>query len=404
MRSGLSISRFRDFRLRTKLGALVALAGIPILVLVAIQYQQTSSEITFAKSEQDGMLYISEGPMDLLYAVQRHRLLQAAVLNGETQYKEQLAAARADVEAGVQQLAALESAAGEWQTEELVQLVITRWNEVKGAENAGTAAALVAHNNMVEQALIPLIFQAATESNIYIDGNVTTLDTSLGILNDLVRASEASNRAAAYTLATGRNDTLPQGDVNESEANANIQAGETARESLGRWLKLAMAADRDFRDGLDVPLQNSNVEADRLGTRIDSALSSRGGFDREELVSLGLSAVVANESLFDAGNSLVDASLDARISDLRTSQLLVLALIAGAFAVSIAVAWLIAASITRPIERLAYIADQMSLGQLDIEIDVESKNEVGQLAESLRRMQASLKGAIERLRTRKAAA
>ncbi len=405
MRSGLSkLSRFQDFRLRTKLGALVALAGIPILVLVALQYQQTSTDISFASSEKDGMLYIGEGPMELLYDVQRHRLLQSAVMNGEPQFAEQLAQARADVENDLQKLAALDSAAGDWETADLVALVMTRWNEVKQAETAGSAAAIASHNNMVEQGIIPLIFQAATESNLYIDGHVTTLDTSIGVLNDLVRASEASNRAAAYALAAGRAESLPQGEVNEAEANAQLQAGETARESLSRWLKLAMAADSSFRAGLDTPLQSSNVEADRLATRINASLRSSAYFDSPELVTLGLNSVDSNKALFDAGSSLVSATLDTRTSDLRSSQVLVLALIAGAFAVSIAVAWLIAASITRPIERLAYIADQMSLGQLEIEIDVESKNEVGQLAESLRRMQASLKGAIERLRTRKSAA
>lgn len=46
----------------------------------------------------------------------------------------------------------------------------------------------------------------------------------------------------------------------------------------------------------------------------------------------------------------------------------------------------------------------MKLGELDVEIPVEGRDEVGQLAESLHRMQASLRAAIERLRARRAAA
>ena len=64
----------------------------------------------------------------------------------------------------------------------------------------------------------------------------------------------------------------------------------------------------------------------------------------------------------------------------------------------------IAASITRPISQLVEVADRISLGELDAEIDISGANEVGQLAESLRRMQTSLRSAIERLRTRRAAA
>ena len=55
-------------------------------------------------------------------------------------------------------------------------------------------------------------------------------------------------------------------------------------------------------------------------------------------------------------------------------------------------------------QHLAEVADRMSLGELDVDIDVDGTNEIGQLAESLRRMQASLRSAIERLRQRRAAA
>lgn len=403
MRSGTSrFARFRDFKLRTKLAVLVALAGIPILVLVALQYQQADTEISFAASEKAGNQYIDEGPMELLYDVQRHRLLQAAVLRGESSYAEALAQAAADVESDLARLATIDKSKSGWETADLVAGINSRWNEVKQSETAGPAAALAAHNNMVEQGIIPLIFKVATESNLYVDGHVTTLDTSIAIVNDLVRASEASSRAAAYTLISGR-DVLPQGDASVAEATAQLQAADTARQSTGRWLKQAMDSDQAFRTAIDASMRSSDVEADRLKTRVETALESKGRFDAAELVTLGTSSIDANQKLFKDGSNIVSSTLDARTSDLRTAQALVLALIAGAFAVTVAVAWLIAASITRPIERLAYIADQMSLGQLEIEIDVESSNEVGQLAESLRRMQASLKGAIERLRNRKAA-
>jgi len=71
---------------------------------------------------------------------------------------------------------------------------------------------------------------------------------------------------------------------------------------------------------------------------------------------------------------------------------------------ALALAVFISATITRPLKHLAEVADRMSLGELDVDIDVEGRNEVGQLAESLRRMQASLRSAIERLRQRRAAA
>jgi predicted Zn finger-like uncharacterized protein len=54
----------------------------------------------------------------------------------------------------------------------------------------------------------------------------------------------------------------------------------------------------------------------------------------------------------------------------------------------------------RPIMQLADAAAQMSVGDLNVEINVKSKNEIGLLVGALERMQESLRLAMERLRRR----
>ncbi len=58
--------------------------------------------------------------------------------------------------------------------------------------------------------------------------------------------------------------------------------------------------------------------------------------------------------------------------------------------------------LTRPIVQLTNVADRISLGELDAQVEVTSKDEIGDLAEAIGRMQASLQAAIERLRARRA--
>ncbi|MFH1982673.1 MAG: cache domain-containing protein [Pseudomonadota bacterium] len=65
------------------------------------------------------------------------------------------------------------------------------------------------------------------------------------------------------------------------------------------------------------------------------------------------------------------------------------------------VAYLAGRSITRPINELTDIAERMSMGELNIEIKVKSKDEIGNLAQAIGRMQTSLSMAIERLRRRR---
>jgi HAMP domain-containing protein len=58
---------------------------------------------------------------------------------------------------------------------------------------------------------------------------------------------------------------------------------------------------------------------------------------------------------------------------------------------------------TQPIVQLTQVAERISLGELDAKIAINRKDEIGDLAEAIGRMQASLQAAIERLRARRAA-
>ncbi len=58
--------------------------------------------------------------------------------------------------------------------------------------------------------------------------------------------------------------------------------------------------------------------------------------------------------------------------------------------------------IVQPVLHLTEAANRISMGDMDIKISVDSKGEVGKLAESLERMRESLKAAILRLRSRQA--
>jgi len=58
-------------------------------------------------------------------------------------------------------------------------------------------------------------------------------------------------------------------------------------------------------------------------------------------------------------------------------------------------------AITRPINQLTDVAERISLGELDAEIGVRSKDEIGDLAGAIQRMADSIRLSIERLRRRR---
>ncbi|MCX7840738.1 MAG: HAMP domain-containing protein [Anaerolineae bacterium] len=81
-------------------------------------------------------------------------------------------------------------------------------------------------------------------------------------------------------------------------------------------------------------------------------------------------------------------------------QLLVFAALIAALTSIVVI--LLTRTFTRPIVQLTQVADRLSLGELDVPIPIDRKDEIGELAEAIRRMQASIQVAMERLRARRA--
>jgi HAMP domain-containing protein len=67
----------------------------------------------------------------------------------------------------------------------------------------------------------------------------------------------------------------------------------------------------------------------------------------------------------------------------------------------LAVIYLYSFSVVRPIRYLSEVADKISMGDMNATVDIKAKGEIGLLAESIERMQTSVKAAIERLQKRR---
>jgi methyl-accepting chemotaxis protein len=65
------------------------------------------------------------------------------------------------------------------------------------------------------------------------------------------------------------------------------------------------------------------------------------------------------------------------------------------------IAWLSARAIVNPVRKLTDAAERMSLGELNVKIDVKSRDEIGLLAQAVGRMQTSLRLAMNRLRRKR---
>jgi len=81
----------------------------------------------------------------------------------------------------------------------------------------------------------------------------------------------------------------------------------------------------------------------------------------------------------------------------RSTLLLLVAVAVIALCAGLAVGLMVSRSITTAVTTLIQAAERISMGELDAEITLQSKDELGDLAQSFERMRVSLKAAMDRL-------
>ena len=111
----------------------------------------------------------------------------------------------------------------------------------------------------------------------------------------------------------------------------------------------------------------------------------------------------SNIILVIVGAILVLVGLDGGIcrSEVDIISAIALILLGCTVLIVTIIAWLSARAIVNPIRKLTDAAERMSLGELNVKIDVKSRDEIGLLAQAVGRMQTSLRLAMNRLRRKR---
>jgi methyl-accepting chemotaxis protein len=185
-----------------------------------------------------------------------------------------------------------------------------------------------------------------------------------------------------------------------------LTAADVHANELHFSLNLAMGADADLAEQLNPLIQKQDQTLATFGSFVNQNFVNATLLETtraESFYLLGTSAVNASNELVTVAASEMNAEFDDRSAGATREMQVVGGVALTGIVIALLLAFAVSRSITRPVSHLAEVADRISLGELDVEIDVHGSNEVGQLADSLRRMQASLRSAIERLRQRRAA-
>ena len=397
------LAKFRpsDVRIAPKLWAMLILMAIPMAVVVFLAYQQQSGQVAFAENERNGVPYAS-ALNKLIAGGEAHRVGAAGMLNGDSSARSTVETVRADMAKQLETLKAVDRKHGKgFEAEARLKQLESDWNAAVAATDAKADFndIMGKHDAFAESALA-YIFHISNASELILDPQIDELNTILAVTISLPRLEVAVGRVTAmseYAILGGRTS---QAELSAIAAGI-VLAEEHLREAV-EYLDTAIADNPAYAGALKTKLETTTSETKTLLASVKANVVDAKSVTAATTRAEDAKVDEASATLLQSAEGQLLEALNDRVSSHQRSVYVSLGSAIAGILVTAAAAYFIARSITAPISRLVAAADRISLGDLNVELDIRGKNEVGQLADSLRRMQASLRSAFDRMKRRAA--
>ncbi|WP_135229053.1 methyl-accepting chemotaxis protein [Deinococcus fonticola] len=387
---------------RLSVGQKLALAGLLVAVPFAVSLgslvTQQNREVSRLEGQLSGHRLLA--PLQTtMYNTQLMRLTSAQLLQGEQQASQPLETQR---QAVTQALASLQSQAkaqgftGVSEEVRKVQQALDALSFSVDAMAMTPEEAQSAYGAILKNSIRPLFDAVASASGLRVN-----TDNNVGEMLSTITTSLPDNVPVAGAITASAAPILAQ----LGKAGASIDA--TSRQAMRQQWELSKDALTTILSQLERLATNTTVGRAELKQAADTLTrTSNAVFDglQDGVITptrLSLTAAQLGEltpaydaSLFDAytlATKLAGQELQARASAARQrSTLLTLAALLG-LALLGTLLYLISRAITQPLSRLTEASQRLSRGELDLNVPVTTRDEVGQLATSFNVAAAQLR-------------
>jgi methyl-accepting chemotaxis protein len=370
----------------------LAIFGVTlVLAPLALYISESNRAISAAKREVEGITPI-QAVLKVVKLTQQHRGLSAMVLGGNEAAKSQRTAKQQEVDQAVAAVDALVN-------QRTAAAVAEKWAQAKSgwAPLAGKVAqqSLTGAESFAEHTALITRFMKFNE--FLIDHYGLSLDPEFGA-SYLINAALIQSPVLTETLGRARAKgagMLASKKATPEDRIAVTALIEKANDLYGAAngsLAKAISAHPDLKAKLDAMAQAS-LAAGSQATRLaleQIVKADELTFASADYFKQFTQAIDAQLALNEAALVELESMLHARMSALTTTMFMLLGGIALLSIAMAAVGFKIIHSVTEPLKKAVGIAGRIAAGDLTAQIDVESKDETGQLLQALKDMNASL--------------
>ena len=374
------------FRFSAKFGLIFILIFIPLLVLSYMLIANVSSEVHFYEHERNGLTYI-KNVRPLIAEIQQHRGMTAAYLNGDTSFQSRIMQKRKNADDALGLLSSADKELGALlSTGGMVDNIRGQWDNIKNKSlQMEPAAAIGAHSKLVAD-LLSLLSHIADKSEITLDPSLDTYYLGDALVNKLPAMTEAMGQSRALSSSVAA-----RGQISQKEAvrlSVLVDRIEHDHDNLHAGLKAAMEYNPSLSGEMKQLIDETNVATMEIVTMLKREFLNKETISVDSTTVFNASTDAINKAftLFDQALPEMDDILAARIAtDIRTETLA----IGVVTSVLLAIAYLFTGlffSVNKGVQQIGTAAQAMAGGDLTARANLNSKDEMQQIATSFNDM------------------
>ncbi|MBJ7332666.1 MAG: HAMP domain-containing protein [Solirubrobacteraceae bacterium] len=375
-------------RLAPKL-AIIGLSLVAAAVLATVQYERAMQEqVEFSQLERAGIVYIE--PMAALAgALVNERSAAVAAAAGTPEGDTALTAAARQTTAAVGQLRAVDRReGGEMERREEWPRLLRALKPAMAGAGAGTPRQTYERYNALTDMLVNGIVTGGNESNLILDPDLDSFYLMDAVIVKLPLVGNTSGRAAdlqAVMAAEGRSTLRDRIElaVARGVITSNIEALNAG---------FATAFDATARSGLAETLRPRAAGLTAATTAMGRQLDSASVTTTEPRRAAALNATVQRSARATDVASLedLDALIAARIDALQAAKNRTLILCIAAILLAVYLFTALVWRVTRGVREMTAAAEAIAKGDVDQQVTLRSRDELGDLARSFDQMTAYL--------------
>jgi HAMP domain-containing protein len=383
----------RNLKIARKLILLGIVFSTPVAVLLFLLVKEQNIAIDFGENERRGVEYIKP-VRHLLQDIQKH---QVAFLNGaaeasalEKQIEEDLRSAQeVDSRYGkdLKTTHGLAGLAEKWST---TKSLILRSSSNAKPENINSA-----YDDIVGKSILPLIIQAGDTSQLILDPDLDSYYAMDNVILNLPALGQliAQTNAHVADLILTRENT----ESKKQLISFLLARIEPTMERLSTGLQTSINQNPSLRSKLSLPLRThiETVKAfdDMIRRQVlDAGPSEFAKIDLKSMSANGLKTLESNYAMYDVTIGVLDDLLATRVGNFNQRRAVSLGIVGISIVFAALFVISIGRSISGPIAELKEVTDRINKGDLSTSPDMDRRDEIGQLAGAISRLQKTLQG------------